>query len=336
MKHDRSKDQKVLLSKLMIDFADEMEDVMAKELSPGDLDTVTHWKNKGRRDQDKKNLSSEIMYENQRSSRLTRRQLTIEWVQTKATVTKPTNDATFEFNATVLFWREKVNTMCSWTFWNNVKPNNEYRKLWQLLRKSFIHIDCILFFETSKKTLANGKSKKVMKILPRKYEWHGHIIDPEKWDGQVPNKGLACYNWGASGCSLYERGSIYNIITSKTRAGEFAKQYIATAKSLSSYIYSFLRYEDQGKGFSNKSVKKEDLRFLFIRYVEEAWGDDVIEPAVDAAFNTSRYVDPHFKYTLETNEEDIELDDDASENKDDASEEDEEDSDEEDEEDEDQ
>ena len=35
-----------------------------------------------------------------------------------------------------------------------------------------------------------------------------------------------------------------------------------------------------------------------MRYVEVAWGGDVIDPAINAAFNTSRSVDPHFKYTL--------------------------------------
>jgi len=149
--------------------------------------------------------------------------------------------------------------------------------------------------------MGKKKSKRVMKLLHRKYEGVG---------GK-----MTCYNWGDNGSALYAKGSIYDIITSKTRAKELVSSYIATTKKVTSHIYSFLKKEDGSTIIDNKSVKKTDIYFLFVRYVEEAWGGDVIVPAVNAAFNTSRDVDPHFKYTVQ-DDATIEEEDDASVNRD--------------------
>jgi len=191
--------------------------------------------------------------------------------------------------------------MCYWTFWNDVKPNAQYKQMWRLVRQSFIWIDCVPFFETVKKQGDNGKkATKVMKRLQRKY--------------QSAEGKMTCYNWGDNGCSLYAKGSIYASIRSKTGAKALVSDYIATTKKLTSHIYSFLRKDDGGTIIENKSMKKVDIYFLCVRYVEEAWGGDVIEPAVNAAFNTSRAVDPHFQYTLKDDDGDIENEDDDSVN----------------------
>jgi len=123
---------------------------------------------------------------------------------------------------------------------------------------------------------------------------------------------MTCYNWGDNGCTLYAKGLVYSSIKSKTAAMNFVKDYIATTKKLTTKIYSYLKLPDGGTIIDNKSVKKSDVFFYFVRYVEEAWGGDVIEPAVNVAFNSSKYVDPHFEYTVKR-DKDMEDDDDASE-----------------------
>ena len=49
-------------------------------------------------------------------------------------------------------------------------------------------------------------------------------------------------------------------------------------------------------GFEDKSVKKEDIRFLFVCYVEEAWEADRIAPVEEALVGAWRQVDTHFGY----------------------------------------
>jgi len=151
--------------------------------------------------------------------------------------------------------------------------------------------------------------KKVIERLPRVYqygedsklEWslvkHSNPLELEWTSVRLEESRLSCYNWGKDGISLYCKGSLYGGITSKTKVKEFISTYLRAVKSLTSRIYSFIKQGDIG-GFDNKSVQKTDIQFLFVRYVEVAWGGDVIDPAINAAFNTSRSVDPRFKYTL--------------------------------------
>jgi len=304
LKHDKTNEQKVMIGRQMIKLAEETEEMIKTELEPDEVPTMSYWNDeRGRRAQDKENLSNEIMYEDTKSSRLTRTHLTIDAVRQKALITKPTNDAMFEFNEMVILWHEKVEAMCVGTFWDTVKPNSEYRRLWKIVRKSFIWIDCLPYYETvkvKKDGVNGGKSFKVMKELERKY--------------QTAEGKMTCYNWGDDGSALYARGSIYrSIITSKSAAKSIVADYIATTKALTTHIYSFLKKADGGTIITNKSLKKTDIYFMFVRYVEEAWGEDVIEPAVNVAFNSSRAVDPHFKYILK-DDGDVEIDDDAYEN----------------------
>ena len=67
-------------------------------------------------------------------------------------------------------------------------------------------------------------------------------------------------------------------------------------KEVSKLIYSFTKYNDNG-GFTDLSVKKEDIHFLFVHHQEGAIVGDVAEPAELALVNTCRKVDPHYTYT---------------------------------------
>ena len=49
-------------------------------------------------------------------------------------------------------------------------------------------------------------------------------------------------------------------------------------KELTKLIYSFIKFDESG-GFEDKSVKKDDINFLFLRYVENAFSGDIIQPA---------------------------------------------------------
>ena len=46
---------------------------------------------------------------------------------------------------------------------------------------------------------------------------------------------------------------------------------------MSKQIYEFLRFGDAGKRFINKSVKKDDIHFLFVRYYNEAFQSEEIK-----------------------------------------------------------
>ena len=210
------------------------------------------------------------------------------------------------FDETVLLWREKVDAVCVGTFWDQLKPNNEFKQMWKIAHESFIWMDHIA---VKKKVKKGNNNKKVVVRLPRTHKygsggkeiWHlvSHTNPKEGEWSQVTldESRLSCYNWGDDGNTWYGKGSIYGTITSKTKAKEFISEYLAIVKTLSSRIYSFIKSGDNG-GFDNKAVQKNDIRFLFVRYVEAAWGADVIEPAINAAFNTSMVVDPHFKLAL--------------------------------------
>ena len=86
------------------------------EIPANELMTVTNVKLVGRRSQDADNPEKRILDEDDKASCLTRTKLTIDGVRALALATKPTNDATFTFNAIVLQWREKLEKMSTVTF----------------------------------------------------------------------------------------------------------------------------------------------------------------------------------------------------------------------------
>ena len=113
------------------------------ELDADEIPTVSQVKLDGRRKQDGDNLRQRILGEDAKAGRLTHAQLTVAQVQQMATTTKPTNDATFTYDGTVLVWREKVEELCTGTFWDRVNPKKKFRTTWMLARKSFIWMDML-------------------------------------------------------------------------------------------------------------------------------------------------------------------------------------------------
>ena len=99
---------------------------------------------------------------------------------------------------------------------------------------------------------------------------------------------------------MYAKQSIYVSITSHTRAKVFITAYMSQVKELTKLIYSFIKCDDNDV-FEDKSVKKDDINFLFLRYVENAFLGDIIQPAEMALINMCREVDSHFTYTVESN-----------------------------------
>ena len=69
------------------------------------------------------------------------------------------------------------------------------------------------------------------------------------------------------------------------RAKVFISAYASQVKELIKRIYSFVKFDESG-GFEDKSVKKDDINFLFLRYA-----GDIIQPAEMAVVNMCREVD---------------------------------------------
>ena len=115
--HLKTKPQKIMLSKQLVEGGIKYAEQVMVELVPDEITTVTKVKFEGRRRQDAINLQKRILGEDEKASCLTRTKLTIEGVQVLALATKLTNDATFTFDATVLLWHEKVEKMSTATFW---------------------------------------------------------------------------------------------------------------------------------------------------------------------------------------------------------------------------
>ena len=108
-----------------------------------DIPSITKVYKDGRRKLDTKNLQKQISNEDAKSSRLTRTQLTAEAIQELASNTKPTNDATFTFDAVVILWRENVEEMCKVKFWDKLKPKSDYKQTWKIARRALIHINAL-------------------------------------------------------------------------------------------------------------------------------------------------------------------------------------------------
>ena len=51
----------------------------------------------------------------------------------------------------------------------------------------------------------------------------------------------------------------------------------------------------------DKSVKKDDIMFLFVRHVESAFSGDVVQPAEIALVGMCREVDSHYAYVIKSN-----------------------------------
>ena len=279
---------------------------------------MTEIKNGGRRKQDKENLKKQISYEDAKASRLTRKKLSVEEVKEMALTTRPTNDATFMFDATVLLWREKVKDMCTVKFWDELKHNNEFKEMWKLVRRSFIHIR-----DVAVKKLVTRNGKKVMPRMKRNHTYGGErkvtwkLEDNSNaktpvWTNQASDEDkLSCFNWGMGGYDLYAENSMFRSITSKSKAKEFISEYLRLVKEATKLIWSFIKHDDKDSGFIDPSVKSDDIKFLFVRYVDDAFSGDVVDPAEKAAVEAYREVDKHYKYTLKDDDAVIELVDDG-------------------------
>jgi hypothetical protein len=143
-KHQRTKAQQEMLCQQLVEKSAEYAERVSLEIDDDDnIPSVKRVAAIGRRKQDKDNLSKQIAAEDAKSSRLTRVQLTLATIQEVASKTKPTNDATFTFDGTVILWRDKVEEMCTVNFWNKLKPKAEFKSVWKMARRAFIHLDAI-------------------------------------------------------------------------------------------------------------------------------------------------------------------------------------------------
>ncbi len=324
LRHDKSKTQQEMLCAQLVEGSREYADEVRSELSEADITTVSEMRDKGQRHQDKENLAIQIVYEDARVSRLTRTRLTNNSVQALARITRPTNDATFTFDGILILWRLKVKEMSKITFWDNITPSPTYKQTWKLARRSLIWIDSL----TCKPKTVKKNGKKISKRMPLTYKygegkrtsWNldraawNHNPESMPWTGLSSTEDrMACFNWGPDGRSLYSAGSIYKSIKSKAGVKEFYGDYLRMATRASNLIYSFIKTKDE-EGFDDKSAKKDDILFLFIRYVDGAWDDDVIEPAENALVNTCRQIDKHYTYAVT----DVPVEEDDSDDDDDG------------------
>ncbi|KAL7519014.1 hypothetical protein ACHAWF_000208, partial [Thalassiosira exigua] len=77
-----------------------------EKLEPDEMPQVKETQVKGRRHRDIDNLRKEVEYEDEKASRFTHTSISIENVMEMAINTKPTNDACFTFDGTLILWRE--------------------------------------------------------------------------------------------------------------------------------------------------------------------------------------------------------------------------------------
>ena len=117
--------------------------------------TVTNVKLVDHRRHDTGNLEKRILGNDEKASRLTRTELTIDGVRALALARNPTNDATFTFNAVVLHWREKVEKMSTVIFWDKLNPKEEFKKTWTQARGAMIWVVSMLLKPKLKKANNN-------------------------------------------------------------------------------------------------------------------------------------------------------------------------------------
>ena len=134
-----------------------------------------------------------------------------------ATTTKPTNDATFTYDGTVLVWREKVEELCTGTFWDRVNPKKKFRTTWMLARMSFIWMDILslkplLPFKVNQ---PEGSNKERVTFNKEKWNWGNKYL---------PSLGLNKRVFELD--QMYAKQCIYRKITSHAQAKLFISQYI--------------------------------------------------------------------------------------------------------------
>jgi hypothetical protein len=186
----------------------------------------------------------------------------------------------------VLRWRDKVGDLIKNKHWAS-RDKKKFKDTWRLVRKSFIHID----------KLSLRPNEKVRK------QKRGGLCN---W-GKTRNQGR--FDWGETRCQLYGKNSIYGEITSYAKAEEFISEYIHTVNKVKDLIYSFCFYNgkwgfktENGEGFDDKAVQKNDILFYFVRLVEEAVIDEnAVIPAEDNLVSSCTDVDTHYTYTASVN-----------------------------------
>ena len=63
---------------------------------------------------------------------------------------------------------------------------------------------------------------------------------------------------------------------------------------------AFIRFNDNGE-FVDKSMKKDDIMFLFVRHVESVFSGDVVQAAEIALVSMCREVDSHYASVIKSN-----------------------------------
>ena len=97
---------------------------------------------------------------------------------------------------------------------------------------------------------------------------------------------VPCFNWGSCGYDLNAENSIFRSIARKSKAKEFVSKYLlCLVKEATKLIWSFIRHNDKDCNCIDSSVKSDDIKFLFVRYIDDAFREDVVNPA------TKRWVD---------------------------------------------
>lgn len=253
------------------------------QLDSHEVHTVSALRNEGRRVQDTHDLNQKIHAEDAKASRLTRTHLTIESLEEEASHTKPTNDNTFTFDDTVIIWRKKVEKLSTVAFWDKLHLKEDYKKMWKQARATMIFLGSMS---------VKRKTRKVLSPLHPPWKAHCKRVN---WGDKMKHN----FNWGKTGCYLYSANSIYSTVTSHTKAKTFILAYLSQIKFISKHMYSYLWFNGDGLGFDDKSARKDDIMFLFVRHVESAFLDDNIEPAEMALVERCRETNPHYKYTIE-------------------------------------
>ena len=86
----------------------------------------------------------------------------------------------------------------------------------------------------------------------------------------------------------------YSEITSFNRVKPFVKGYLNFTQTCADKIFNYVK---ELGGFVDKSVQKRDLLFLFIRPVEDAFGEeDIVAPVESAIVESCANVSAHFPY----------------------------------------
>jgi len=229
MHHDKHKDRQQPLCKEIILGAATFAERRANELTSEKISTVGGCKLTGRRAQDKESLQKQITNKDRKSSRLIRKKLDISALTEIARKTKPTNNATFVFNRTVLLWQEKVDEMAKVKFWATLTSKTSFKATWCMAQKCLIHLDANPISKWMKGTPhgpviqkrdgSNGVTIRNKEGVDREtYASIGKKLDK---DGREVHLQWNYFDWGDVGYNLYKKTPIYRGITSYSKANEF-------------------------------------------------------------------------------------------------------------------